>query len=445
MALIVSVSGMRGIVGDELTSDIVLRFAAAFGSTLRGSKVAVGRDSRPSGESLKHAVIAGLTGVGCNLEDLGILPTPTCGLLVRERGCAAGLQITASHNPSPYNGLKLFGPDGAVLSVVAGASIQSQFQQSQFRWANWSSTGRCIDATTTWPRHAERVLELIDSTIVRSMKCKVVLDANGGAGGPLGLKLLEALGCNVIPVACETDGNFRHEPEPLPAHLGSIEEIVRQNPGSIGAALDPDADRLVLIDETGHCLSEEWTLALAVQQRLQQAKGPVVINLSTSRTTEDVAKAAGVVCHRSAVGEANVVARMREVNALVGGEGNGGVIDPRVGWVRDPFIGIGLILERMAQTGKSLKQLTDELPRYVIRKDKVTLPPEKLADALARLRQTWSDANIDDRDGLRFDWSHGWVHVRASNTEPIVRIIAEAKSDAEVARLCETAHTELTA
>jgi phosphomannomutase len=443
MALIVSVSGIRGIVGGELTPEIALRYAAAFGSSLGRGKFAVGRDSRPSGDALRSGVVAGLAGVGCSVDDFGILPTPTFGLLVRERGCAGGLQITASHNPSPYNGLKLFGPDGAVLTASDGAKIQSCFHDNAINWVDWSQCGTTTEATTAWSRHAERVCELIDVAAIRKADFRVVLDANGGAGGPLGQLMLRTFGCETYPIACEPDGNFRHEPEPLPAHLGTIEEAVRRHPGSIGAVLDPDADRLVLIDESGHCLSEELTLALAVQQRLTLQKGPVVINLSTSRTTEDIAKTAGVPCYRSAVGEANVVAKMREIGAIVGGEGNGGVIDPRVGWVRDPFIGLGLILERMAETGKTLKQLVEKLPRYFIRKEKYEIAKESLSAAFGRLKNAWPDSEIDGTDGLRFNWPDGWLHVRASNTEPAVRLIAEAINEDGLERLIRQARTLL--
>ncbi len=426
MALIVSVSGVRGIVGTELTPEIALRYAATFGTLLGGGRVAVGRDSRPSGSALGQAVMSGLAGAGCAVDDLGIVPTPTIGLLVRERGCMGGIHVTASHNPSPYNGLKLFAADGAVLPADAGKALQDRFLANQWSWANWSGCGATVAATDAWIRHRDRVSELVDVPAIRKAKFKIVLDANGGAGGPLGLSLLELFGCTVIPVACVPDGQFRHEPEPLPAHLGDIENKVKQHSGAIGAALDPDADRLVLIDESGRCLSEELTLALAVQQRLTQERGPVVINLSTSCTTEDIAKAAGVPCYRAAVGEANVVARMRAEKALVGGEGNGGVIDPRVGGVRDPFIGLGLILGRMAATGQTLQQLAEALPHYVMRKDKVTLPREKLESAFAILKARWPDAVVDQTDGLRLSWPDRWLHVRGSNTEPIVRVIAEA-------------------
>lgn len=434
MSMIVSVSGVRGIVGSELTPEVALRFAAEFAGRIVG-RVAVGRDSRPSGASLFHAVAAGLTGVGCDVLDLGIVPTPTCGLLVRELGCAGGMQITASHNPSPYNGLKLFGSDGAV--VAAGR------REANANWAQWAGTGHVIDARAEAQRHNCRVLELIDVPAIRNRSVVVVLDANGGAGGPLATALLESLGCRVIPVGCEPNGRFTHEPEPTPVNLREIEATVRQFPGAIGACLDPDADRLVLIDETGTCLSEELTLALAVKQRLTRDPGPVVINLSTSRVTEDVARSAGVACHRAPVGEANVVAGMREHGAAVGGEGNGGVIDPRVGWVRDPFIGLGLVLEQMATTEKTLAQLAAGLPTYVIQKDKYPLGPAKLHLAFAALVRQWPEATPDRRDGLWLGWPDRWLHVRASNTEPIVRVIAEAGDAAGAAKLCREAAAAL--
>jgi phosphomannomutase len=431
MSLIVSVSGVRGVVGSELTPEVALRFAAEFGTGV-GGRVAVGRDGRPSGRSLLHAVVAGLTGVGCDAIDLGIVPTPTCGLLVRELACAGGVQITASHNPSPYNGLKLFGPDGAVVAAAGG-------RETSAAWARWDGAGSVTDGRTEASRHNRRVLELIDAAAIRARRVEVVLDANGGAGGPPAMELLEQLGCRVRPIGCDPDGRFAHEPEPTPANLREVEAVVRQHPGTIGACLDPDADRLVLIDETGRCLSEELTLALAVRQRLVRDPGPVVINLSTSRVTEDVARSAGVACHRVAVGEANVVAGMRAFGAAVGGEGNGGVIDPRVGWVRDPFIGLGLVLELMATTGQTLAQLAADLPSYTIQKDKHPLAREQLEPGLAALARRWPEATADRRDGLWLAWPGRWLHVRASNTEPIVRIIAEARSGAEAAALCREA------
>jgi phosphomannomutase len=279
-------------------------------------------------------------------------------------------------------------------------------------------------------------LELVDVPRIRARRPRVFLDANGGAGGPLGLRLLEALECQTFGLACNADGVFQHEPEPVLANLRDICPRVPQHRADIGFVLDPDADRLALIDETGRYIGEELTLALAVLFRLRQQRGPVVLNMSTSRLSEDIAKQAGCPCYRTAVGEANVVEKMREVGAVIGGEGNGGVIDPRVGWVRDPFIGMALILNLLADTGKRLSELVAELPSYCIIKDKYTLESDRLPQLFAALLQRWPDAAVNRMDGLRLDWPSRWVHVRPSNTEPIVRVIAEAPQEKEAQALC---------
>ncbi len=437
--LIVSVSGVRGIIGDGLTPEVAARFAAALGTYLGGGRVVLSRDSRPSGVMLRHAVLAGFASAGCDVLDIGIAPTPTVGVAVREFGAAGGLQITASHNPAPWNGLKLFGRDGAVLPAADGERVKALYDSGALRRAAWDGIGRDRGEAGAGRAHLDGVLTLVDVGRLRAHNASVLLDANGGAGGPLGVALLEALGCAVTPLACEPDGHFRHEAEPVPAHLTGVEAAVRAVPGAFGAVLDPDADRLALIDERGRCLSEELTLALAVQYRLMHARGPVVVNMSSSRVTADLAERAGVPCYRSAVGEANVVARMREVGALIGGEGNGGVIDPRVGWVRDPFVGLALILSLMAETGRTLGELADALPAYRIHKDKVAVPRERLAAALDALAARWPDAAADRTDGLRLDWPDRWLHVRGSNTEPVVRAIAEAPTALAAQELCRLA------
>lgn len=434
--LIVSVSGVRGIVGDGLTPEIAARFAAAFGADLGGGQVLLSRDSRPHGVDMRAGAIRGLAAAGCVAIDAGILPTPTAGLAVKALGLAGGLQITASHNPAPWNGLKMFGPDGAVLPAAEGEKVRARFEATAA--ATQTSAATLPPQRDPLALHTERVLAAVDAAKIRAGSFAVLLDANGGAGGPLGRKLLEALGVTVTPIACETDGVFRHEPEPTPTHLPTIAAEARQRKMP-AFCLDPDADRLALIDETGACLSEELTLALAVQFRLGQQVGPVVVNMSTSRAIEDICKAHGAPFFRTAVGEANVVAGMREHDALVGGEGNGGVIDPRIGWVRDPFIGMAMILDAMAVSGRTLAQLAADLPRYVIVKDKLTLPPERLPAVLADLERQWPEAAVDRRDGLRLDWPDRWLHVRGSNTEPIVRIIAEAPSEAGAMALIDQA------
>lgn len=437
--LIVSVSGIRGIVGQGLTAEAAARFAAAYGAFVGGKPVLVSRDGRPSGEMLRHAVVAGLLGAGCRVEDIGIAPTPTCGFAVRLLGAAGAVQITASHNPAPWNGLKMFGPDGAVLSAADGAKVKALFDAPTFPRAAWDGIGSLRVPPDVQAEHAKAVLDTVSVAGVAAKRFTVFLDANGGAGGPLGVKLLNDLGCDVIRHECEPTGLFAHEAEPIPAHLVDVAPWVPRRGAAVGFVLDPDADRLALIDEAGACVSEEATLALAVQYRLGHEKGPVVVNMSTSRMSDDLARAAGCAFHRSAVGEANVVGRMRETGAVIGGEGNGGVIDPRVGWVRDPFVGMAQILSLMAETGQPLSRLVPNLPRYAMLKTKYTVSREKLPDALGALERRWPDARVDRVDGLRLDGADWWLHVRGSNTEPVVRVIAEAPTEEQARRLCDEA------
>src|SRR5580704_2727272 len=291
--LIVSVSGIRGIVGKSLTPQAATSFAAALGTFLGGGRVVVSRDSRSSGDMLRHAVIAGLLSSGCSVADIGIAPTPTCGIAVRHLNAAGCIQISASHNPAPWNGLKMFGPDGAVLSAEKGAVVRGLFESGSFTRAGWDRIGSLQVPPDVLGDHARAVLDTVSVAAVAGQRFRVFLDANGGAGGPLGTQLLKDLGCAVEMCGCDPTGEFVHEPEPIPAHLADVAPWVPQLEAAIGFALDPDADRLALIDERGNCVSEEATLALAVKYRLRQQSGPVVINMSTSRMVEDIARAEG--------------------------------------------------------------------------------------------------------------------------------------------------------
>ncbi len=439
--LIVSVSGIRGIVGAGLTAEAVTRFAAAYGSTVAGKRVILSRDGRPSGEMLRHAVVAGLLGAGCTVEDIGIAPTPTCGFAVRQMNAAGAIQITASHNPAPWNGLKLFGADGAVLPADAGRVIRDLYESGEFARSAWDGIGSVRVPPDVGIDHTRAVLDLISVAAVAGQRFRVFLDANAGAGGPLGSALLADLGCDTIQYGCEPTGLFAHEPEPIPANLTDVAPWVRKHDCAVGFVLDPDSDRLALIDETGTCVSEETTLALAVKFRLRQQPGAVVINMSTSRMSEDIASQAGCPCYRSAVGEANVVELMRATNAVIGGEGNGGVIDPRIGWVRDPFVGIAFILSMMVEEKKPFSQLVAELPRYAMLKTKFTVSRERLPEALTALKARWPDARVNRDDGVRLDGADWWLHVRGSNTEPVVRVIAEAPTAEQSEQLCREAGT----
>lgn len=436
MALIVSVSGVRGVVGESLTPQVALAFAQALGAHLGGGTVVLSRDGRPSGMMLRYGIQAGLVAAGCDIMDLGVAATPTVGLTIRTVGAAGGVQVTASHNPASYNGLKLFGPDGQVLSAEAGRKIKELFEAGTARCVPWDRLGTATPYRHAEEAHCDLVLRQVDVARVRGARFKALLDGNGGAGGPMGLRLLQALAVETAAVHCEPDGLFRHEPEPTAENLAEVCPQVRRNGAGIGFALDPDSDRLALIDEKGQYIGEELTLALAVLHRLKREKGPVVINMSSSRVTEDVAAKFGCPCHRSAVGEANVTAKMREVGAVIGGEGNGGVIDPRVGYVRDPFAGMALVLSLMAEMGRSLSELVAELPRYAIVKEKYAVGPGRLAGLYECLEKRWPEAKANREDGLRLDWEGRWLHVRPSNTEPIVRVIAEAPAEEEARRLC---------
>lgn len=434
--LIVSVSGLRGIVGAGLTPGPALHFAQALGTHLGGGRVVLSRDSRPSGAMLRHAVVAGLLASGCAVDDLEIAPTPTVGLAVRRLEAAGGIQITASHNPAPWNGLKLFGNDGAVLPAGKGREIKQLYDTGRFTTVPFDRLGTLRACATAADWHRERVLQLVETMRISSRGFRVVLDTNGGAGGPLGAALLESLHCTAVVLGGQTDGAFAHPPEPLAENLQTVLPQVPHHGAAVGFVLDPDADRLAIIDEKGRYIGEELTLALAVLCRLRQERGPLVINMSSSRVVEDLARQFDVPCHRAAVGEANVVEQMRACGALLGGEGNGGVIDPRVGWVRDPFIGMGLVLQLLAETGRPLSELVAELPRYTIVKDKYEVARDRLPELNALLEKRWPEARANRVDGLRLDWSDRWVHVRPSNTEPIVRVIAEAPRGADAEGLC---------
>jgi phosphomannomutase len=445
--LIVSVSGIRGIVGRGLTPEAATAFAAALGTSTQGGRVLLSRDGRPSGDMLRHAALAGLLAAGCEVHDLAVAATPTVGLAVRRLEARGGIQITASHNPAEWNGLKLFGPDGAVLSAAAGQQIKALFDAGSFRRTAWNELGTLTECRQADDWHRERVLELVDVPRIRSRQLTAFLDANGGAGGPLGRRLLESFQCRTVCLGCDADGRFAHEPEPTEANLRDVCPQVAARGCDVGFVLDPDSDRLALIDENGRYIGEELTLALAVWQRLRRAaegeRGPVVINMSTSRVVEDLATRFGVPCYRSAVGEANVGEKMREVGAIIGGEGNGGVIDPRVGFVRDPFIGMGLVLNLLADTGKRLSEAAGELPSYSIVKDKYVVDRGRLPALFAALERRWPETKANRLDGLRLDWPDRWVHVRTSNTEPIVRVIAEAPRAEDAERLCKDVGAQL--
>ncbi|MFM1997731.1 MAG: Phosphomannomutase/phosphoglucomutase [Planctomycetota bacterium] len=443
-SLIVSVSGLRGIVGGSLTPDVAARYAAAFAATLPAGAIAIGRDGRATGPLLRDAIVARLTAMGRDCIDCGIAATPTVGIVVQEERAAGGIQISASHNPAPYNGLKLFSAAGRVLPAAAGAAVLERFRADGAgevtAFSGMHGSVRHADGTAA---HVARVLHTVDVAAIRRHRPRVWLDACHGAGSRAAVPLLEQLGCEVILEGGEPDGRFEHPPEPTAEHLAGMLPRIGQQHAEVGFFQDPDADRLAIATADGRFIGEEATLALAVEAVLAKAPGPIVVNCSTSGMAAMIAARHGAACHVSAVGEANVVDMMLATDAVLGGEGNGGVIDPRVVLVRDSLVAMALVLERMCAGSPhgitSVADLAAGLPPLAMRKAKVDLSERTrgpgLAAALDRVAAAFPGARAGRLDGLRLDWDGGWLLVRSSNTEPIVRIVAEAAD----ARAVETA------
>jgi phosphomannomutase len=444
---ILSISGLRGVVGDSLDPEYVTRFAAALGTMCEGGAVVLSRDGRSTGEMLRHAVLAGLLGTGCKVHDLGIASTPTCGVLVTHLQAAAGLQITASHNPIEWNGLKPFSSAGSVFDAALGQRLLGALE-TPAAYQRWDGLGALDFVDDAARVHLEKVLPLVDVSAIQLRRFQAVLDCNRGSGSVLGPRLLQALGCEVTVMGGTPDGRFEHPAEPLKENLTSLVAKVQELKADVGFAQDPDADRLAIVDNTGRYIGEERTLALCVDHVLGKMSrtlgsvrdtGAVVVNGSTSRVTADLAAKYGCPFHRSHVGEANVVAKMREVNALIGGEGNGGIIEPKVGYVRDSFVGMAYVLDALAARTTTLAEWVDELPKYAIVKDKLRCPRDSVDAACAALKASYRDATPTTGDGLRLDWPDRWVQVRASNTEPIIRVIAEAPDETVAKALCAEA------
>ncbi len=436
---IISVSGLRGVVGQSLTPEVAMRYVAAFSAVAPDGAIVVARDSRPSGPMLAEAVHAALHALGRPTLDAGVVSTPTVGLLVRQCRAAGGVQISASHNPPEYNGLKLFGCEGRLLAAGEGQQVLAEYRRGRPGWCPYDRLGHRQPVEDPLAAHLDAVLSVVDGAQVQRQQFRVVLDANHGAGGAMGRRLLEALGCRITVLGEAADGQFEHPPEPTEENLASVCAAVPAAGADVGFCLDPDADRLAVIDESGRYVGEEYTLALCVAHVLADRRGPVVTNCSSSRMTEDIARRFGVPLVRSAVGEANVVSAMLACGAVFGGEGNGGPIDPRVGLVRDSFVGMAHILAAMARRRLPVSRLADELPRYQIVKTKMSLPGDRVPAALDALEAHFADARADRLDGLRLDWPDRWLLVRPSNTEPVVRAVAEATTRHQAQQLCDRA------
>ena len=462
-SLIISVSGLRGTVGGSLTREVVQRYIFAFASYMKRCNngdshfpqpFLISTDGRESGSWIVSETQRAFEAAGIRSLFLGTAATPTLGFLVRYYHAPGGVQITASHNSLAWNGIKLFDAAGGIISHECGEKVKrfydnltldefaldSDFEQEEE--PNEDSLKQMLagDPLECQKPHWEAILKLVDAAAIKKRKFTVFLDSNRGSGSVLGREMLQALGCKVIfPAKIEKpDGNFVHEPEPTAENLKKVCKKIAENGAvDIGFCQDPDADRLALVAGDGTYLGEECTLSLCVRDLLDSGKkGPIVTNCSSSLMTYDIAKKAGCECFFAPVGEANVVAKMMEVGAIFGGEGNGGTIHPAVGFVRDSFVGMAMILDLLARSGKSILELAKELPKYYIVKHKIEFRREKLASFYEELCRMYPDAEADMQDGCRLSWKNAWVLIRPSNTEPIIRVIGEAKTLKKINDIC---------
>ncbi len=435
-ALMKSISGIRGIVGETVTPDLIVKVGSAFARYTKKGKIIIGRDSRPSGEAISDGMKSVLSLSGCSVIDIGIVPTPTVQIIVEEFKAAGGIVISASHNPIEWNAFKLITSSGLFLNSKEMKKF-FELMDGNPEFVKWDRIGRIDRNNSAGEIHINRVLEVLDRASIRNKKFKIVLDSVNGAGSVVTQNLLHELGCETVPLYCDMNGEFPRGAEPLAENLKDLAQAVIKHGADIGFAQDPDADRLAIVDEKGRPIGEEYTLALVTEHMLSMEKGRVVTNLSTTRAIDDIAARYDVQVKRTQVGEINVADEMKKRGARIGGEGNGGVISPEVHLGRDSLVGIGYILQMMADRDKSLSMLMSELPQYVMKKGKIKFDKKKsLAPLLSGIQKTWKMEKISSIDGLRIDFKKhpefkgGWVHLRPSNTEPVFRIISEGKDPA---------------
>jgi phosphomannomutase len=426
----VSISGVRGIIGESLTPDIVKKYALAFGTSMNRSPIIVGRDSRTSGTTISNILKGCLQATGCEVIDIGIVPTPTVQMEILHHKTAGGVAVTASHNPSEWNGLKFMDGNGRFLSPDKARQVYQLADRGDFRYTDWREVGNETQDSGANERHIKAVLNLpfIDVSSIKRRKYSVAIDCVNGAGGLIIPQLLKKLGCTIIPINDEPNGNFAHTPEPLPENLGQLKKVVKESNADIGFAVDPDVDRCAIVDNKGKPMGEEYTLALAIKFYLSKKLGPIVVNMSTSRASEDIAKYYNCPFIRSKVGEINVVEEMIAHEAIIGGEGNGGVILPELHLGRDAPIAVAIALQSLLEFGGSASDLVQSLPRYYMVKDKINIEGKNPDSIINKLIDQFSGKKVNLLDGVKIDEEDYWVHLRKSNTEPIIRIIAEAKT-----------------
>lgn len=426
--LMVSISGIRGIIGDGLDPEVLVKYLSAYGDFIGKGTIVVGRDARITGDMVNSIVKGTLLAKGLDVVDIGICPTPTVQYTVKTLKAQGGIAISASHNPNEWNALKLLNSTGQFMTPEENVNMLKLLNRTPNKFVSWEKLGKYSFYVEGLKRHVADSMKLkyINLDQIRKRKFKVVADCVNGAGVYVIPELLRNFGCEVIELDCEKSGIFPRLPEPIPENLTATMAAVIKHKADLGVVVDPDVDRLVLITNEGKPFGEENTITTAVNFILSKVKGNAVVNLSTTRAVDDVAAKYGCKVFRSAVGEANVVKRMKEVDAIIGGEGSGGVILPELHYGRDALVGIALTLQQLTEFGGSLSEFKDSLPSYFIAKKKILLGKANPDDIINVLNKKYSGENINNEDGLRIDFKDHWVHFRKSNTEPIIRIITEA-------------------
>ena len=458
MTLIKSISGIRGTIGgrqgENLTPIDIVKFTTAyvrFMSEKSGGKrltIVLGRDARLSGRMVEDIIEGTLLGCGADVISVGLCTTPGVEMAVITNKADGGIIITASHNPKQWNALKLLNERGEFLNDAEGKRVLALADDEAFEFPEIDSIGKVLSRENFNPTHIQQVLALpmVDVEAVKARHFKVVVDAVNSIGGVVIPALLEELGCEVVKVNCEPNGEFAHNPEPLPEHLTEISEVIRREKADLGVVVDPDVDRLALVSEDGTMFGEEYTLVAVADYILSQGVGNTVSNLSSSRALRDVTVAHGGEYNASAVGEVNVVAKMKETGAVIGGEGNGGVIYPALHYGRDALVGVALFLTHLVKKGCSMTELRAQYPAYFASKNKIQLTPSIDVDkVLVEMKARYANENVNDIDGVKIDFAENWVHLRKSNTEPIIRIYTEAKSAAEADALAQKFIAEISA
>ena len=443
--LMVSVSGIRGIIGDGLDPHTIVKYTSAYAEFCGAGKIVIGSDGRITGNLVKSALVSTLIAKGNDVIDLGIVPTPTVLFNVKKFGAVGGIQISASHNPNEWNALKLLNSEGEFMTPDENREMLALLESAQKNYQPWDKIGKLTTSTEGLQNHVDAVLQMehIDLDAIRKRKFKVLLDCVNGAGSYVMPELLREFGCEVIELNCEKTGVFPRLPEPIPQNLTETMAAVKQNNVDIGIVVDPDVDRLVLISENGEPFIEENTITQAVKWVLSKNPGNVAVNLSTTRAVEDVTLAAGGKFFRAPVGEANVVIKMKEVNAVIGGEGSGGVIYPAVHYGRDALVGAAIVLQHLLEFGGTMSELKASLPQYFIAKDKIAIGENDPDEIVQKLVEKYSNEKTNTDDGLRIDFEDHWVHFRKSNTEPIIRCIAEAGTENSAAGFIEKYFAEV--